>query len=533
MNASDAARSQQEAKAEDWSRIDRYGFFDSRDTEPQCRSNRIVALPSACYDVVPPTRRRLASSSKGSAASRAAVQAVERLQSESGLSLQNGVLVHHPDMEKHPDQQEPTSKSETDMRESRLLRKDAPSLLREEAADLSRRKEQERIDKWAQMLEPVDSQPGNTTSHRVATKYRGSVKLEQRVFKGIPDRWRAAAWWALSESEASESQRPGSSQRIIPSKSALESAATTAAAGPTSPTRTPSRTEGASHEVSPLKAEPSPLRHVTIQDSVSFRALMEASSLHDVQIDLDVPRTINNHVVFYTRYGLGQRSLFRVLHAFSLHCPECGYCQGMGGIAVTLLCYLEEERSWAMMRRLHDAHERFGLHLAFAPGFPGLLELFYVQGQILRLLCPQLADLLQRENVTPSSYATRWYITLFYNVVPFETQLRLWDVVMLLGSHDVLPLFGVAILHALSLTVFFPCSRNKVGSEGKENPSRLDFESIMSTLSSSNLFVPESDDAMMRWIHVLLRNKAVQKTMQEARKEWQGIVAKGEEGRWM
>ena len=64
---------------------------------------------------------------------------------------------------------------------------------------------------------------------------------------------------------------------------------------------------------------------------------------HDVQIDLDVPRTISGHLYFHTRYGLGQRSLFNVLHAFALHCPECGYCQGMGSLAATFLCYLPPE----------------------------------------------------------------------------------------------------------------------------------------------------------------------------------------------
>lgn len=36
-----------------------------------------------------------------------------------------------------------------------------------------------------------------------------------------------------------------------------------------------------------------------------------------------------------------QRSLFHVLHCFSMHCKECGYCQGMGPIAATLLSYFD------------------------------------------------------------------------------------------------------------------------------------------------------------------------------------------------
>lgn len=36
-----------------------------------------------------------------------------------------------------------------------------------------------------------------------------------------------------------------------------------------------------------------------------------------------------------------QRSLFHVLHCFSMYCQECGYCQGMGPIAATLLSYFD------------------------------------------------------------------------------------------------------------------------------------------------------------------------------------------------
>jgi USP6 N-terminal-like protein len=46
-----------------------------------------------------------------------------------------------------------------------------------------------------------------------------------------------------------------------------------------------------------------------------------------------------------------------------------------------------------------------------------------------------------------SAYATKWYITLYANVVPFSTQLRLWDAFMLEGK-DVLVVMGLAIVWA-------------------------------------------------------------------------------------
>lgn len=47
--------------------------------------------------------------------------------------------------------------------------------------------------------------------------------------------------------------------------------------------------------------------------------------------------------------------------------------------------------------------------------------------------------------ISTSAYGTKWYITLFANSVPFATQLRLWDGLLLEGL-DFLILTAVAII---------------------------------------------------------------------------------------
>ncbi len=37
----------------------------------------------------------------------------------------------------------------------------------------------------------------------------------------------------------------------------------------------------------------------------TIQIALDAASTYDVQIDLDVPRTISGHVLFHTRYGHG------------------------------------------------------------------------------------------------------------------------------------------------------------------------------------------------------------------------------------
>ena len=137
-----------------------------------------------------------------------------------------------------------------------------------------------------------------------------------------------------------------------------------------------------------------------------------------------------------------QRSLFHVLHSLSLRCETCGYCQGMGPIAATLLCYFEPERAYASLVRIHDA---YNMHAIFSPGFPGLLEAIYVQERLTEQMLPAVYAAFKKHMVSTTSYATKWYITLFANSVPFQTQLRLWDAFLLEG-HDIFVVVAVAIV---------------------------------------------------------------------------------------
>lgn len=100
------------------------------------------------------------------------------------------------------------------------------------------------------MLRPLSrDQGGNTQSWFL--KPSKEPKLRSRVYKGVPDRWRAAAWEFLMMRHAGMAQR----------------------------------------EMEKLTDE--------------YRLGMEKASSYDIQIDLDVPRTISGHVMFRTRYGAG------------------------------------------------------------------------------------------------------------------------------------------------------------------------------------------------------------------------------------
>jgi hypothetical protein len=163
--------------------------------------------------------------------------------------------------------------------------------------------------------------PLSTDSHgggMIFTFDTTDPKLIERTWKGIPDKWRATAWHAFLSTSAKNRKGSLSDEELI----------------------------------------------------AAFEEYQSESSPDDVQIDIDVPRTINSHIMFRRRYRGGQRLLFRVLHAMSLHFADTGYVQGMAALAATLLAYYEEEKAFVMLARLWELR---GLERLYKSGFGGLM----------------------------------------------------------------------------------------------------------------------------------------------------------------
>lgn len=278
-----------------------------------------------------------------------------------------------------------------------------------------------------------------------------SPKLIERTWKGIPDCWRGAAWYSFLSASAQHAKLHTTEEHLF----------------------------------------------------AEFHRLQDLSSPDDTQIDLDVPRTINKHIMFRKRYRGGQRLLFRVLHAMSLYFPDTGYVQGMAGLAATMLCYYDEERCFVMLVRLWQLR---GLERLYQPGFAGLmlalkdLENHWLHGKaaaqklvsseqsVLTRIPPLTSHVKNEMGIDPTAYGTRWYLTLFNLSVPFAAQLRVWDVFMLLGgsfsTSDQNPakekeaetFDGLEILHATSAALI----------DGqKELIIDADFENVMKALTSA------------------------------------------------
>ncbi|ORE14733.1 RabGAP/TBC [Rhizopus microsporus] len=147
---------------------------------------------------------------------------------------------------------------------------------------LLKEKEIERAEKWAAMSHRIliDGETAYTFSY--------SSKLRRRVYKGIPDCWRRDVWYYLVTDGLRSAKEDYAYKK-------------------------------------------------------SYQELLLKESPHERQIDLDIPRTLRDHIMFKQRYGSGQRALFNVLRAFSNYDEEVGYCQGMTNIVATILMYCDEE----------------------------------------------------------------------------------------------------------------------------------------------------------------------------------------------
>ncbi|KAJ9648902.1 hypothetical protein H2199_000815 [Coniosporium tulheliwenetii] len=302
------------------------------------------------------------------------------------------------------------------------------------AAMAMKKKEWEREEKWRKMgkLKPKSGRGGGMI-FEFDTK---DPKVISRAWKGIPDRWRSMAWHSFLSASAREAKGSPSEEELVQ----------------------------------------------------AFYELQEVDSADDVQIDVDVPRTISSHIMFRRRYRGGQRLLFRVLHAMSLYLPDTGYVQGMATLAATLLCYFDEEKAFVMLVRLWQLR---GLERLYQSGFDGLMEALN-DFEKNWLAGGDVAQKLDELGITSTAYGTRWYLTLFNYSIPFPAQLRVWDVFMLLGdasnaSPDSPPSFGadLDVLHATSAALIDATREILLDS---------DFENAMKVLTS---WIPVKDEDLL------------------------------------
>ncbi|KAK4835345.1 hypothetical protein QYF36_008610 [Acer negundo] len=157
------------------------------------------------------------------------------------------------------------------------------------------------------------------------------------------------------------------------------------------------------------------------------------------QIEKDLPRTFPGHPALDDN---GRNALRRLLTAYARHNPSVGYCQAMNFFAALLLLLMPEENAfWALMGIIDDY-------------FAGYYSEEMIESQVDQLVFeelvrerfPKLVNHLDYLGVQVAWVTGPWFLSIFMNMLPWESVLRVWDVLLFEGTRVMLFRTALALM---------------------------------------------------------------------------------------
>ncbi|WOG88078.1 hypothetical protein DCAR_0207311 [Daucus carota subsp. sativus] len=157
------------------------------------------------------------------------------------------------------------------------------------------------------------------------------------------------------------------------------------------------------------------------------------------QIEKDLPRTFPGHPALDED---GRNSLRRLLTAYARHNPSVGYCQAMNFFAGLLLLLMPEENAfWALMGILDDYFEGYYSEEMIESQVDQL-----VFEELVRERFPKLVNHLDYLGVQVAWVTGPWFLSIFMNMLPWESVLRVWDVLLFEGNRVMLFRTALALM---------------------------------------------------------------------------------------
>ncbi|KAK1411836.1 hypothetical protein QVD17_32624 [Tagetes erecta] len=157
------------------------------------------------------------------------------------------------------------------------------------------------------------------------------------------------------------------------------------------------------------------------------------------QIEKDLPRTFPGHPALNEE---GRNSLRRLLLAYARHNPDVGYCQAMNFFAAMLLLMMPEENAfWTLVGMIDDY-------------FDGYFTTDMIESQVDQLVFedlmreryPNLVDHFDFMGVEMGWICGPWFLSIFVNIIPWESVLRVWDVILFEGNRAMLLRTALALM---------------------------------------------------------------------------------------
>ncbi|XP_077986905.1 uncharacterized protein LOC144441221 [Glandiceps talaboti] len=160
------------------------------------------------------------------------------------------------------------------------------------------------------------------------------------------------------------------------------------------------------------------------------------------QILLDLHRTMPTNIHFQDANADKVHQLQQVLEAFCIHNPEIGYCQGMNFLVATCLLFMEAELAFWCLVAIVEKYfpdNYFDRNLVGAQADQSVLK------ELVQRKLPLLHTHISSVDIDLSTITLNWFLAIFFDSVPFETLLRIWDCFFLEGPV-VLFRFSLAIM---------------------------------------------------------------------------------------
>ncbi|KAK6929243.1 Rab-GTPase-TBC domain [Dillenia turbinata] len=157
------------------------------------------------------------------------------------------------------------------------------------------------------------------------------------------------------------------------------------------------------------------------------------------QIEKDLPRTFPGHPALDED---GRNALRRLLTAYARHNPLVGYCQAMNFFAGLLLLLMPEENAfWTLLGIIDDYFDGYYSE--------EMIESQVDQLAFEELVCerfPKLVNHLDYLGVQVAWVTGPWFLSIFMNILPWESVLRVWDVLLFEGNRVMLFRTALALM---------------------------------------------------------------------------------------
>ncbi|XP_010693109.2 uncharacterized protein LOC104906093 [Beta vulgaris subsp. vulgaris] len=157
------------------------------------------------------------------------------------------------------------------------------------------------------------------------------------------------------------------------------------------------------------------------------------------QIEKDLPRTFPGHPALDEN---GRNALRRLLIAYARHNPSVGYCQAMNFFAGLLLLLMPEENAfWSLVGIMDDYFDGY-----YSEDLVECQVDQQVFEELVREKFPKLVHHLDYLGVQVAWVTGPWFLSIFMNMLPWESVLRVWDVLLFEGNRVMLFRTGLALM---------------------------------------------------------------------------------------